>query len=155
LVKGSQVVIVPPYLVPFYRTLGGKLAEQPLLNPNILEEQVQGEPVNVDYKDTPLADVLRDIADSTGTNIVLDPRLKENGKTPITATLQNVRLFTALKVLADMADLQPVVIGNVYYVTSRPNAERLEFKEWPQPEPLPTEILPAQRPQPPATKKGG
>src|SRR5262249_19845911 len=77
----------------------------------------------------------------------------EFGKTTVTATMQNVRLFTALKVLADMADLQPVVIGNVYYVTGRANAERLEVKEWPQPEPAEPVIPPAGPAQPPVPKK--
>jgi hypothetical protein len=152
LVKGSQIAIVPPYVVPFTRTLGGKLAEQPVLNPDVLEDQIQGDVVTVEYQGVPLADALRELADSTGTNIVLDPRLKESGNTPVAATMQNVRLYTALKVLADMAELQPVVIGNVYYVTDRGNAERLEVKEWPQPEPA-EPVNPPARPSPPAAPK--
>jgi hypothetical protein len=152
LVKGSQIVIVPPYMVPFTRTVGGKLGEQPLLNPDVIEEQIQGDVVAVEYQGIPLADALRELADSTGTNIVLDPRHKELGKTPVTATMQNVRLYTALKVLADMAELQPVVIGNVYYLTSPANAERLEVKEWPQPEPADL-VNPPARPSPPAAPK--
>ncbi len=35
-------------------------------------------------------------------------------------------LDTAVRILADMADLQPVIMDNVIYVTTRENAVRLE-----------------------------
>jgi RNA polymerase sigma factor (sigma-70 family) len=138
LVKGAQIVIVPAYMIPFPQAFSPTLEDvQPIINPDIMEEQMQGEPVTVEFQDRPLAEALRELAETTGTNIVLDSRAKDEGQTPVTATLQNVRLFTALKVLADMAQLQPVVMGNVYYVTHQQNAERLYKKEWPQPAPPP------------------
>jgi hypothetical protein len=145
LVKGSHIVIVPAYMIPFPQALGGD-EPQPFLNPEILEEQVQGEPVTVEFQDKPLAEALRELAETTGTNIVLDNRAKDQGQTPVTATLQNVRLFTALKVLADMAELRPVVVGNVYYVTNRENAERLHKMEWPQPAPAAPPVSPPAAP---------
>ena len=38
----------------------------------------------------------------------------------------NVPVDTAVRVLADMADLQPAFLDNVIYVTTRENAKRLE-----------------------------
>ncbi len=134
-VRGSQIVIVPPYLVPFARTLTEGPDYQPILNPDIIEDQVQGPSVSINVQNKPLADVLRELADGTGTNIILDGRAKEEGQTPISSTLQNVRLFTALRVLADMANLQPTTLGNVYYITSRQNADRLHLQEWLKPMP--------------------
>src|SRR5262249_27217944 len=49
-VKGTQIAIVPVYMIPFPRTLYRVGDEyQPMLNPDVLEEQVQGEPVTVDF----------------------------------------------------------------------------------------------------------
>ena len=56
-------------------------------------------------------------------NIVLDGRAGDKGRTPVTARLTDVPLDNAVKVLADMADLTPVVVGRVLYVTSKDNAE--------------------------------
>jgi RNA polymerase sigma factor (sigma-70 family) len=135
LVKGSQIVIVPAYLIPIAKAYGDD-EPQRLLNAELIEEQVLGEPVSVEFHNRPLAEALRELADSTGTNIVLDSRAKQSGQTPVTASLQNVRLMTALRILADMAELQPVVVGNVYYVTDPKNAERLEKQEQPKGTPV-------------------
>jgi RNA polymerase sigma factor (sigma-70 family) len=130
-VKGAQIVIVPAYMIPGTRAGHQEGDERtPTINPDIVEEQVEGDPVSVEVQNKPLAEVLHELADSTGSNIVLDGRQKEKGQTPVTITLQNVRLFTALRVIADMADLQPTTIGNVYYVTDKANAERLYRQEW-------------------------
>jgi RNA polymerase sigma factor (sigma-70 family) len=135
-VKGSQIVIVPAFLTPYAGAVGAErvVGDRPILNTDIIEEQYLGEPVSIDYQEKPLADVLRDLADMTGANIVLDNRQNDTGKTPITVTLQQVRLYKALQVIADMADLQPVALHNVYYVTRPDNAKRLEKREFPQPE---------------------
>jgi RNA polymerase sigma factor (sigma-70 family) len=134
-VKGSQIVIVPPYLIPFPRTLTENGDLQTIYRPDIIEDQVQGEPVSIDVQNKSLAEVLHELADATGTNIVLDSRSKDAGQTPVTVTLQNVRLLPALRVLADMVDLQPTTIGNVYYVTNKQNADRLYWQEWLKPAP--------------------
>jgi RNA polymerase sigma factor (sigma-70 family) len=135
-VKGSQVAIVPAFQLPFLHATAITFEDfTPFVNPNVIEEQVQGDPVTVEIQSEPLDRALRDLADATGTNIILDNRANERGQTRVTATLQGVRLFTALKVLSDMAGLQPVVVGNVYYVTTPENADRLQKREWPQPAP--------------------
>jgi RNA polymerase sigma factor (sigma-70 family) len=135
-VKGTHIVIVPAYMIPFPRTLRSEGDDvQTLLNPDIVEDQVQGDPVSVDAQGKPLIDVLRELGDATGANIVLDNRVTEKGQTPVSATLQNVRLLTTLRVIADMADLQPTTLGNVYYVTTKENADRLFRQEWLKPAP--------------------
>jgi RNA polymerase sigma factor (sigma-70 family) len=136
LVKGSHIVIVPAFLTPYVGTVGAERVSedsQPLLNPDLVEEQFLGDRLSVEYQETPLTDILRDLADSTGANIVLDNRQKEKGQTPITISLQQVRLFKALQVIADMAGLEPVPLHNVYYVTTPENAKRLAKREFPQP----------------------
>jgi RNA polymerase sigma factor (sigma-70 family) len=145
-IKGSQIVIVPAYQIPFSKDVDGDV--QTFLNPQLIEEQVQGEPVTVEFQEKPLVEALRELADATGTNIVFDNRWKDKGQTPVTVSLQNVRLFTVLRLLADMADLQPVTLGNVYYVTSKLNAEHLHKQERLRPAPVPAAGPPAKEAQP-------
>jgi RNA polymerase sigma factor (sigma-70 family) len=145
-VRGSEVVIVPAPLAP---SPDGTHTAQVR---HIIHEQRLGEPVTVEFLDRPLVEVLRELADATGASIVLDGRAKDAGQTPVTVSLQQVRLLKALEVIADMADLRPVAIGNVYYVTTRDNAHNLAAGERPANEPPP--MPPPAKPAPPA-KPGG
>jgi RNA polymerase sigma factor (sigma-70 family) len=82
--------------------------------------------VNVICEKRPLSEALDELAASSGVNLVIDPRVDDKSKTAISATLLSVPADTAIRVLADMADLQPAFLDNVIYVTSRENAKRLE-----------------------------
>ncbi len=81
--------------------------------------------VNTTFRKEPLESALEMLVDMTGANVLLDPRIKEAGKAPVSAVLQHVPLDTAVKLLADMVDLQVVEMDNVLYVTTPKNAERL------------------------------
>jgi hypothetical protein len=50
-------------------------------------------------------------------------------ETKVTAELNGVPLDAAVTVLADMADLKCVRVGNIYYVTTPERARRLEMEE--------------------------
>jgi RNA polymerase sigma factor (sigma-70 family) len=88
----------------------------------------------------PLDKALRDIAEDSGVNVVLDPRTEKKGSTEVTTTLRNVPVETAVEVLADMAGLTVVYRDNVVYVTTPENATvLLKSKRWsaePQRRPL-------------------
>jgi hypothetical protein len=65
-------------------------------------------------------------------NVLIDPRVEK--ATRIRVNTANAQLHlasaeTALELLADMADLAMVKKANVYYITSRVNAERLNKEE--------------------------
>jgi RNA polymerase sigma factor (sigma-70 family) len=76
-----------------------------------------------------LDDALKQLVEGTSYNLVLDSRVGDKAKVGVTATLKNVPLDTAVRVLADMADLQPAVVDNVLYVTTRENATRIEAEQ--------------------------
>ena len=59
------------------------------------------------------------LADQSGSNVILANYATKEAKTKVTAQLTGVPLDTAIVILADMADLKLVRLGNVYYVTSR------------------------------------
>lgn len=154
-VRGSHIAIVPAFVAPFVAQIGAERlpADRQLLNPDLIDAQFIGDPVSVDYEDKPLVEILRELADQTGANIALDNRQKDKGQTPITISLQQVKLYKVLQVMSDMAGLEPVPMHNVYYITTPENAKRLAKREFPQPdEPMPTPGAPP-GPTPPNAKQ--
>jgi RNA polymerase sigma factor (sigma-70 family) len=82
--------------------------------------------INAVFRDVPLDLALANLAEQSGKNVVLDPQVEEKQKkSPISARLLNTPVDAAVLVAADMAGLRPVTIGNVFYVTTRDNAQRL------------------------------
>jgi type II secretory pathway component HofQ len=95
--------------------------------------------VNVVFEGRPLEKALADLASQTGMNIVLDPRVADRDKLSVSGQFLNTPLDSAVRVVADMVDLEPVRSENVYYVTTKENALRLH-DQW------------LNRPAPPAPK---
>jgi hypothetical protein len=78
-----------------------------------------------EFSKVTLEQALRRIADATDVSVLLDPRAGEKAKTELTANLRNIPVETAVELLADMAGLAVVRRGNVLYVTSAENAQKL------------------------------
>jgi hypothetical protein len=76
----------------------------------------------------PLEDALKDLAEQADFNVLLDNRVAEKGKTPVSARLRNTPLDTAVRLLADMADLRPVHLDNVLYVTTKEKAAMMDAR---------------------------
>jgi hypothetical protein len=74
--------------------------------------------VSVDCDGTAFAAAARQLALDTGANIVVDPRLGEKAKKAVTLKLDDVPLETAVRLLAEVADLRAVRSSNVLFVTS-------------------------------------
>jgi RNA polymerase sigma factor (sigma-70 family) len=91
--------------------------------------------VNIAFDNQPLEKALADLADQTGRNFVLDPRVQEKDKLMVSVQLLNTPVGAAVRVIADMVGLQPVTIGNVFYVTTKENADRLYKQENLEPDP--------------------
>jgi hypothetical protein len=82
--------------------------------------------IQADFEKKPLDEALKELAAMSGYNIVVDGRGSDKAKIEVTATLINVPLDTAVRMLADMADLKPVLLDKVLYVTSKENAAKLQ-----------------------------
>jgi RNA polymerase sigma factor (sigma-70 family) len=107
--------------------------------------------VHVVYVERPLEEALRELAVGTTYSVVIDDRAADPVKVEVTATLLNAPLDTAVRVLADMAGLQPVRLDNVFYVTTPENAARQQAEQSRQPAPEPkkdTRPRPTVRPAP-------
>jgi hypothetical protein len=77
------------------------------------------------FEKRPLEDALRELSELTDVSVVLDAsRAKETARLPVTATFKNVAVDTAVRLLADLAELKMVRVDNVLYVTTAENAAR-------------------------------
>jgi hypothetical protein len=74
----------------------------------------------------PLDEALNQLADQSQFTIVLDRRAGEKAATAVTARFRNVPLDTAVRLLAEMADLRSVHLDNVLFVTTKEHAADLE-----------------------------
>ena len=142
-VRGNQLVIVPAYQPPSRPGANPLVtsdddADSPILEARRMHEQIYGGVVTVNAEQKSLAEILADLRKQTGANIVLDPRTKESGgKAALTLTLSDVRLYDALRVIADMAELKLVYAGNIYYVTTAANARTFQpARPTPPPQPV-------------------
>jgi hypothetical protein len=110
--------------------------------------------VNVDMDKVPLAAGLKQLAKDTATNLLLDSRIQKEAQTPVTLQLEDVPLETAVRLMAEMAALKPVRVGNVLFVTSKATAAEIkadvEGQQQGQPQPRPQAlediVVPGQAP---------
>jgi hypothetical protein len=82
--------------------------------------------VHVRLEKCPLEDAVKELAEQSEFNVILDNRAGDKAKTPVTAKFLNTPLDTAVRLLADMADLRSVHLDNVLYVTTKENAAALQ-----------------------------
>jgi hypothetical protein len=83
-------------------------------------------PVSAVFNNRRLADAFQELSGATGVSIVASPSVSNQLDNQISATFANtVPLKTAVKVLAEMADLKMVELPGVLYVTTQQNAEAL------------------------------
>jgi hypothetical protein len=99
----------------------------------IAAQRQMGQRVTVDAKDTPLSAVLKQLAEDTATNLVIDPRQAAKAKAKVTLQLEDVTLETAVRLLTEVADLNSVRVGNVLFITSDERADKLRKENPPNP----------------------
>jgi hypothetical protein len=76
----------------------------------------------------PLDEALRELAEQARFNVLIDTRAAEKAHTQVSGRMRNTPLDTAVRLLADMADLRAVHLDNVLYVTTKENAAALEAR---------------------------
>jgi hypothetical protein len=81
--------------------------------------------VTIDIDKGDVAGALEQIAHDTGVNIILDKKhADKQAQTPLPPLhMEDVELATAVRLLAVMAGLKPVRVGNVLFITSKDNAK--------------------------------
>lgn len=80
--------------------------------------------------DIPITAALRQLADKTGYNIVIDPRIADKLRTSTNLVgFNNVPVDTAVRLVANMAGMSVVRLDNVLYVTTADNAKHLREEQ--------------------------
>ncbi len=83
---------------------------------------------------------MRQVARDAGVNVLLDTRAEKGADAKVTLHLEDVPLETAVRLLAEMANLKPVRVGNVLFVTGKENANEMrqdpDLSQPPQPLPI-------------------
>jgi hypothetical protein len=81
--------------------------------------------VNLDLSKVEFAAALKSLSRDTATNLILDTRVEKEAKAPVSIQLEDVPLETAVRLLAEMAGLKPVRVGNVLFVTKKETANEM------------------------------
>jgi hypothetical protein len=75
------------------------------------------------FEKRPLQEALQELLKPTGMKLVVDTaRVGDKGKTSVTANVDGATVEAAVRLLADMADLRPVIYDSVVYLTTKDNA---------------------------------
>ncbi len=129
-VRNGQILIGPAFLPP---TIPGRVVDDNDfldVDTRRISEQIHGEPVRLSIVETPFPDAIKELQRLTGANIVVNIAADKAKDKPtlVTVSFDDVRLYTALEILGDMAGLKLVFVHNVYYLTSPENAEKMQKK---------------------------
>jgi type II secretory pathway component GspD/PulD (secretin) len=82
--------------------------------------------VSLDVDKMDLAAALKKLSKETATNVLLDSRVADKlAKTEVSLQMEDVSLETAVRLLAEVAGLRPVKVGNVYLVTTKAIANEM------------------------------
>jgi hypothetical protein len=83
--------------------------------------------VRIHFDGEPLPKALKDLAMDSGANVVLDPRAQKAAEDQkVVLKLDDVPLESAVRLMAEVAGLKPVRLGNVLFVTTEDRAEKLK-----------------------------
>ena len=81
--------------------------------------------VNLDADNKSLAETLKELAEETGANLVVDPRAKKTADEKITLKIEDVPLESAVRLAADVGGLAVIRMSNVLFVTTEARAAKL------------------------------
>jgi hypothetical protein len=85
--------------------------------------------VSVDLDEVPLRKAVRDLAKSHGINLVIDPKVAKQADAPVSLQLDNTGIETTFRLLAELASLKAVRMGNVVFITSEEKAKKIRAEE--------------------------
>jgi hypothetical protein len=88
--------------------------------------------VNLESHGQNLEEAFAYLADSTGINVIVDVRIRDKARRVKAPPLRDVPMDTAIRLMADMAELGVAITDNVFYVTDVENARvlRSEHEKW-------------------------
>jgi RNA polymerase sigma factor (sigma-70 family) len=81
------------------------------------------------FEDISISKALQRVTERTSFNVIVDSTVKEKVKEKVTVQFNNVPVDTAVRLLANMADLSMVQVDNVFYLTTPEKAKRLREEQ--------------------------
>jgi len=108
--------------------------------------------VSVDVEDIPFNKAVRNLAKNHGLNLVIDPKVMKQSEAPVSLQLENAGIETAVRLLAELANLKAVRMGNTMFVTTEEKAKKIREEEQHQ---LDNPLSPNLPVPPPAIRVGG
>ncbi len=108
--------------------------------------------VSVDLDEVPFNKAVRSLAKSHGINLVIDPKVAKQAEAPVSLQLESTGLETAVRLLAELANLKSVRMGNVMFITTPEKAEKIRKEE---PQQLDNPFNPNMPVGPPMLRGGG
>ncbi|MSU79583.1 MAG: hypothetical protein EXS16_16025 [Gemmataceae bacterium] len=85
--------------------------------------------VSVDLEDVAMKKAVRDLAKNHGISLVIDPKVAKQSDTLVSLQLDNASIETTLRLLAELAGLKAVRMGNVIFVTTDEKAKKIRDEE--------------------------
>jgi hypothetical protein len=85
--------------------------------------------VSVNLEDVPANKAIRDLAKNHGINLVIDPKVATQADARVSLQVDNTGIETAVRLLAELASLKAVRMGNVMFVTSEEKAKKIRDEE--------------------------
>ena len=87
-------------------------------------ENLLGYPITARFSKRPLDEAIDELSDLSGATIIIDSRVGDKAKTPVSASFKNtITLEGAVRLLAEMADLQTDIRDNILFITGKAKAE--------------------------------
>lgn len=92
-------------------------------------EVLLGYPITARFNKRPLDEALDELSDRSGATIIIDSRVGDKAKTPVSASFKNtITLESAVRLLAEMADLRAEIRDNILFITGKAKEEAGEQK---------------------------
>ena len=85
--------------------------------------------VSVNLDEVPANKAIRDLAKNHGINLVIDPKVATQAEAKVSLQLDNTGIETAVRLVAELASLKAVRMGNVMFVTSEEKAKKIRDEE--------------------------
>jgi hypothetical protein len=85
--------------------------------------------VSVDLDEVPFHKAVRTLTKNHSLNLVIDPKVKIQAETPVSLQLENSGIETTVRLLAELAGLKSVRMGNVIFITTAEKAKKIRDEE--------------------------
>jgi hypothetical protein len=85
--------------------------------------------VSVDVDDAPFNKTVTALAKNHGINLIIDPKVAKQAESNVSLQLESTGIETAVRLLAELANLKAVRMGNVLFVTTEEKATKIRKEE--------------------------